>query len=258
MKPNNNFAKFINKNRSKILTAFGIGGLWGAAIWSNFQTVKITRLVDEEKKLRGVDKLPTKDIFKLGWKHYLGPVSVGIGSTGSVIVSDVDQERHVGALQAGLALAEAGKEKIIEETKKKIGEEATKAIEDKARQDLIEEKAAECTEATDIISTGCGEILYFEPYSGHFFRSSPTAIAMAFTSFCEELRTGNATLNEWLNLLNLDWIRIGFELGLDDTDLRNLRLDINTQSVPCLATGEAAMVVEIGADFHTNFVHLHG
>ena len=258
---NKSAAQFWHKNKSKVLTGVGITGLWGAGIWGMFRTVSATRAVDAEKERRGVDKLPPKDIIKIGWKYYILPFSAAVASTGAVVASDVSQQKSINVLQAGLTLAEVGTEKIIEEAKKQIGEEATKAIEDKAKEaitnDRIEEEQAGY-DIADIFVTGNGGVLFYEPETAHFFRSSPTAVANAFVRLKDDLQNGYVALNDWLNYLDLDYQRIGWELGLDDTDLKKLYLDTESKTVLCRATSEAAIVIDIGCNFHTEYVHRHG
>jgi len=257
MKASSNFSKFMAQNRSKILTGVGVAGMWGASVWAVCRTVKATRAVDAEKERLGVDKLTPKQIIKIGWKYYVVPFSVAIASTSAIVVSDVDQEKRVNTLQAGLALAEASKEKLLEETKKQIGEEATKVIEDQVRKEIVEDNK-DHYDVSDIATTNHGEILFYEPQSDKFFRSSHAAVAEAFTRLKDEIANGNAALNDWRNFLDLDYCRIGWELGLDEGDLKNLSLDIEHYTVSCPATGEAAIVVEIGVDFHADYVHRYG
>lgn len=245
---------WYQNNKPRIWTIGGVTLMWGAVGYAGWQGYKLAKDIQDKKEELGVEELPKKEIVKLIAKRAAIPVTIGAAGTTGIVGSDVHQERRIGALQAGIALAETAGSELKDAIAEKLGDKALDEVEDC----LLEKKAEEAaTDISDISVTGNGNVLFYEPNIGRFFRSSPSSVANGFSYLIQELENGPTDLNFWLtNCLDLYPVTIGFEVGMPSSYARKLELNIETKTVACKATGEAAIVVDLGCEFTSVYMSI--
>lgn len=245
---NTKIGQWTYKNRSKILTGAGIASMWGMTVYAVMQTPKAMKAIEKKKEELNTDKLTWLETVKATWMYYLGPFCIGAGGTTMVGISDSVQQKTIGIYQTSLALAEVAEvaaDEFKERVKERLGEEEAKKIETEVHQALAEKKYRDNGDVCNIYSTGEGELLFYENTTSTFFRSSYDSVSNAYISFKNGLNNSNGLpWNDWLQELGLYILPVGYTLGYNP-NWKGIELDLG-QSIICPATGEAAIVVDIG------------
>lgn len=245
---NTKIGQWTYKNRSKILTGAGIASMWGMTVYAVAQTPKAMAAIEKKKEELNVDKLTWLETVKTTWMYYLAPFCIGAGGTAMVGISDSVQEKTIGVYQTSLALAEVAADEFKERVKEKIGEEETKKIESEVHQAITDKKYKDDGDVCDIQITGNGDQLFYENTTCSFFRSSYTSVTNAYTSFMNGLYVSNGLpWNDWLQELGLKNSPVGYELGYN-INFRDPKIELDlTKANICPSTGEAAIIVDLGA-----------
>lgn len=174
--------------RNKKLMIFGalaIGGLIATAVtttWGSFKAAKVIQEKQPETK---------KEAAKLVWKYYI-PAGIAVGTT---IIADICFYRigmkEIAALTASVSYLTANRSKLEKKLREAVGEEKYKEIEKDVQKEIISEKirveealkdkkdgriegATTHPDSTRMVAeeTGCGDTLFYDGWSGRFFRSS--------------------------------------------------------------------------------------
>lgn len=170
----NTIAKFGVKHAPTICTGVGIVGMGGTMYMVHKSSPKYHKIVEEE----GGNKIET--FAKVYWPSLL---SFG-ASTGCIIAGNRISNKRYLALASAASLAQKELMNTQESILENFGPEALTTV----RQKVAEKRSAEASlTETDVIKTGKGNDLYYEPLTNHYFRSSEN----------ELIKTVNE-LNSWL------------------------------------------------------------
>ena len=213
----NKFFKAVNdfrvKHEPEILMAMGLSGLLFAIVWTTKATVEATHICDELKVKENKDKLTAKDVVKATWKLYLPVVISTSLAVPCIVAGNRASSKRYAALAAAYTISETALKEYQEKTKEVIGEAKEKKIQEAiSTQQVAEKKVSE----KEVILTGDGDQLFYEPLTGRYFKSSWNAIQKACNELNEEAlgsTTGSYTLNEWLDKIGLSTTEAGELLG---------------------------------------------
>lgn len=203
---------FTSKHSPEILTGFGIAGVVTTTVLAVKATPKAIRLIEIEEAAKD-DALTKKEIVKVAWKCYIPTIATGVFSISCLIGATSVNAKRNAALAAAYKLSEAAIVEYREKVVETIGEESEKAIREKIAKDKVENNPP--TQA-NIVPTGKGNTLCFEPTSGRYFYSDIDKIKSIENEINRRMLhdiSGYASLNEFYDELGLEHTSIGSELG---------------------------------------------
>lgn len=241
----NKFVKKINHEAVKrspgILAGLGVIGMFTAIGMAIHATPKAVVVLEAEAGNRGVEpgELKPIDTVKTVGVYYIPTLATAVLSTFLIFEGfSINNKRHA-ALAAAYGLSEAAlkdfQDKLVEVDGEKKLDKVRKAI----AKDQVEKHPVENTE---IVLTGNGETLCYEPLSGRYFKSDIDKIKQAVNRTNSYLvREGIISLNDFYYELGLDGTSIGRDIGweLSQDDLIDLDFTatLTSDNTPCLAIG---------------------
>lgn len=92
---------FCNKHANLIFGFLGVAGVVGTAVTSSIATKNAIDILNEHEG----ENLTTKDKVKLVWPEYIWAGIVGVGTCGSIILSNVVSAKKAAALTAALLIS---------------------------------------------------------------------------------------------------------------------------------------------------------
>lgn len=230
---------FVSKHEPEILMSMGIGGMIFSLAWGIKASFKAARAIDKYKKTYGKDKLTAKETIKLTWKLYLPTVLSVAASVPCVIMSNKVSNKRYAAIATAYTISEAALQEYKDKTKEIIGEKKTKQIEESISDDRVTKTYSG---GNQVILTGNGDSLFYEPLSGRYFKSNWNDILKAANELNSEAITnmsGQTTLNDWFQKIGLETTEIGETLGWNLMNNSSNLIDISISShitkdnVPC-------------------------
>lgn len=251
-----NTAKMTMKKRSpEILTGLGIAGMISTVVLAVKATPKAMELISdaEEKgrlKLEKADKYDNEhidalvkevrkplNIVKVAWKPYIPAAVTGVASIACIVGANSIHARRHAVLYSAYKLSETAfneyKDKVVET----VGEKKEKVIREKVAQDKITELKFH---DDDIVYTGNGNTLFFDPISKTIFKSSRNSIEKSINDLNYRMSYGSEpymSLNEFYNEIKIPHYELGDELGWrTDKSLIDIAFIPSTTNVgePCL------------------------
>lgn len=230
---------FVSKHEPEILMSMGIGGMIFSLAWGIKASFKAARAIDKYKETYGKDKLTAKETIKLTWKLYLPTVLSVVASVPCVIMSNKVSNKRYAAIATAYTISEAALQEYKDKTKEIIGEKKTKQIEESISDDRVTKTYSG---GNQVILTGNGDSLFYEPLSGRYFKSNWNDILKAANELNSEAITnmsGQTTLNDWFQKIGLETTEIGETLGWNLMNNSSNLIDISISShitkdnVPC-------------------------
>ena len=133
---------------------------------------------------------------KVALPVYLPAIFCFTVSSGSIVGALVSGEKKVAAISSLEAVSSAMLRKTEEKVVEMVGPEKAKEIHEKVAQEILDENPI--TMADDAELTGYGNILFYEPLNGRYFRSSLDAVKNANADFRGHVsRKCWGSLNDW-------------------------------------------------------------
>ena len=218
-------SRAVSKHSPEILTGMGIAGMITTTVLAVRATPKALTLIDDEASVKG-EPLTKVEVVKAAWKPYIPAIVTGTMSTVCLIgASKVSTSRNAALLTAyklsETALAEY-REKVVET----IGEKKEQEVRHKvAKEKLIKNPP----KSSEIIITGKGNTLCYDPLSDRHFRSDLEIIRRAEITLNKEMINsigGMVTLNDFYNEIGLGRIDIGDDIGWTTDNM--IDLDISS------------------------------
>lgn len=201
------------KKSPEILIGVGIAGLITSTVLAVTATPKALLIIDEYKLTNKKDQITPKEAVKTTWKCYLPAAITMTISAALIIFGDSIHLRRNAAMLAAYTAGETAiknyKNKVIET----IGEKKEKEIRDKVAQDEVDSKPVS---QSNVINTGLGDTLFYDSYSGRYFRHSINAVEKAINTFNGEMLNVYGCflpLNRLYELLGLPSIKLGNYIG---------------------------------------------
>lgn len=227
-KPNllKNAQMVLSKHSPEILVGMGIAGMVSTTVLAVKATPKAVRLIEEKKREERKDELTALETVKTTWKCYIPTAVSMIFSAGCIIGANSVNARRNAALATAYKLSETALAEYSEKVIETIGEKKEQVVRDKVAEAQI---ANNPVSKSEIIVTGDGDTLCFEPMSGRYFRSSIDKIKRAENELNRRLyhdMYGCVTLNDFYDELGLDTTEVGDMVGWNT----NKKVDIGISS----------------------------
>lgn len=219
MKAGKAIGTFVARNSPRILMGGAIAGLGTTVVFSIKDTTEAQPELNFEETQKG-EKLTFKEKVKVAYKYYWRTALGVIGTTACIIGGHTIQEKRTAALAALYTLSESTlkdyKDKIIETKGKKEEEKITNAI--------LADKVKGADMVENVIHTGEGETLCYEPITGRYFRSDINSIRRAENDTRQQLYGDlRVSLNEFFDFLKIPRTELGDEMGWNSDEPIELR-----------------------------------
>ena len=219
--------KFASKRSPEILTGIGIAGMISTTILAVRATPKALELIEEQKKEESVDELSSFEVVKVAWKPYIPAMVTCIVSTACLIgASSVNTKRNA-ALATAYKLSETALSEYRDKVVETIGEKKERIVRDKVAEERVKKNPVSKNE---VIVTGNGKTLCFDPISGRYFMCSIETIKKAENTLNKQMLhdiSGYVSLNEFYDELGLDHTSVGNDLGWNTNQL--IDIDFSSQ-----------------------------
>lgn len=214
-----NTRRFVSKRSPEILTGIGIAGMITTTVLAVRATPKALVLIEEKKKEEWVDKLSPLDVVRVAWKPYIPAAVTGVMSIACLIGASSANVKRNAALATAYKLSETALTEYREKVIETVGEKKERAIRDKVAEERIKKNPVSKNE---VIVTGNGKTLCFDPISGRYFMSSIETIKRAENKLNKEMLhdiSGYVSLNEFYDEIELDHTSVGDDLGWNTDQL---------------------------------------
>lgn len=219
--------KFASKRSPEILTGIGIAGMITTTILAVRATPKALELIEEQKEEESVDELSSFEVVKVAWKPYIPAMVTCIVSTACLIgASSVNTKRNA-ALATAYKLSETALTEYREKVIETIGEKKERIVRDKVAEERVKKNPVSKNE---VIITGNGKTLCFDPISGRYFMCSIETIKKAENTLNKQMLhdiSGYVSLNEFYDELGLNHTSVGNDLGWNTNQL--IDIDFSSQ-----------------------------
>lgn len=192
-------------NAPEILTGIGVVGNCASLILAVKTTPTALYLIDEKKKELAKDELTTKETVEACWKCYIPTAGTFLLSTACLIGSlSINSKRNM-ALSTAYSLAE----NALIEYQRKVVETIGERKESEIRKEVAKGELTRYPIVTsEVVDTGFGDCMCFEPITKRYFRSSPTKIQEARNRINAQINgEDTASFTDWLYELHLSPIK---------------------------------------------------
>ncbi len=219
-------AAFATKNSNALLTGIALGTLMGTALSvasavpkvmkveeTKKEDLEIARNDEERKHIKRAAAVKVAKILVV-------PVLMFLVCGGCIIGNAYINSKKIAALAAAYALSEQKIEDLENAAKEISGPKKAALISEKAGKDDIERRASRNEE--DVITTGHGDDLFWEPKTGHWLRANRDFVLLAFSEIDKLVNNGlgdTIHLNELFERLKLPCeTELGQWFGWDPND----------------------------------------
>lgn len=189
------FKEFFESYKPEIGIVGGIAGMWVAAGFSIFATVKVVRKLDRAKEEKG-EELTFKEKLKVIAPWYAGPAVLATVSTVSAVGGVKSELTRTALIASAAKVTQRALDAQEEATKEIVGEEKAKEIRKKATE-VMDEKSSDGNVAVySVIDTGEGESFFCDPYllPGVIFTGNWQKIRSNVNDLCAAMVRGDVDL----------------------------------------------------------------
>jgi hypothetical protein len=192
----------------------GIAGMVTTTIIAVKATPKAILLMEEKKKELEVEKLPPVEVVKTTWKCYVPAAVTGVVSVACLISSNSVNSKRNAALATAYKLSETAFTEYRDSVIETFGEKKEKTVRDKVSEKQIQEHPVN---KTDIIVTGKGQTLFFDPLSHRYFYSTIESIKRVENKLNKDIITdpfdSGVTVNDFYTEIGIPTTATGDALG---------------------------------------------
>lgn len=230
--------KMIGDNSPLILTGIGAAGVITTAVLTGKAVFKADRILMEYR----YDQQPTntlfidkKDATRKIWQVFIPPTISGIVTVGAVIAANQIGTRRAAAMATAYVLSEKAFGEYKEKVAEKIGETKARNIRTDIAQDRVNRDPV--TER-EIIMTGAGSVLCYEPFTGRYFHSDMETLKSAQNAVNHQINNSYyASLSDFYDRVGLDHTTLSDDLGWNSDELMELVFDsvLASDGRPCLS-----------------------
>lgn len=204
----------VSKHSPEILMGIGIAGMITTTVLAVKATPKALLLIEETKHDLEVETLTPVETVKATWKCYIPAAVSGVASVACLIGSNSVNAKRNAALATAYKLSETAFAEYRDSVIETIGDKKERTVRDKVSEKQIKETPVTKTE---VIVTGKGQTLFFDPLSSRYFYSSLEKIKRAENKLNKEINTNpfdtGVTVNDFYSEIGLPGTATGDGLG---------------------------------------------
>ena len=204
----------LSKHSPEILVGIGIASMLTTTVLAVKATPKAMQLIEQKKEELDVDKLTPVETVKVAWKCYIPAAISGTAAIACFIGSNSVHAKRYSALATAYKLSETAFNEYRDKVVETIGEKKERTVRDKVSKEQVESNPIQ---KTDIIVTGKGNTLCFDPLSHRYFYSDLEKIHRAANKLNYEINTNpfdsGVTLNDFYMEIGLHGTVTGESMG---------------------------------------------
>lgn len=244
----------MNRNLPSILSGAAIAGIV-AAVWTTYKATpeinsalesakwdKTDKVNEDEETVSADNVTLTKwETFKAVAPYVWKPAACVAFSAVCVVSANVLNVQRLTMLAGAYKLSEKKLQEYEEKAKELLGEKKATELHDEVVKSMCDKDLDKAV----IEETGTGEAIFYDLFSGRYFRSNMETIRTEESRVNRDVANGDfVTLNTLYNALGLDGIRFGDDFGWGNScsvrDPQALDIDI-TYEVRVLNGKEVAV-----------------
>ena len=176
----------LSRHSPEILMGIGIAGMITTTVLAVKATPKALQLMESKKIELEVETLAPVDVVKTTWTCYVPAAISGAVSIACIIGSNSVNAKRNAALATAYKLSETALTEYRDKVVETIGEKKEKTVRDKVSEEQIKNNPVSKTE---VIVTGKGKTLFFEPLSSRYFYSDLELIRKAANNLNWKINT---------------------------------------------------------------------
>ena len=200
----------VSKHKPEIFLGLGISLGVTSTVLAVKATPKALDLI-EDARYEKDEELTAAETAKACWKCYVPAATAGVASVACILGANSVSARRTAALTAAYQISETALSEYREKVIETIGEKKEQAIRGKVHKDRLDKNPVG---KNTILFTGHGNTLCYDYWTGRYFYSDIDKIKRAQNDFNKDLIDEMCkSLNEFYDLLNLDHVAIGDEIG---------------------------------------------
>lgn len=192
----------LAKHSPEILTAVGIVGLITAGVTAVKNTPSAMDILNKAREEKG-EEVTKVEAVKLCWKPYIFPVILATVSVVSIIFARRIDAGRTAALVTACKMSEQAAERFETATREVVDDKTLGKIQDKVTRDISKDRPYVDDEVIDLGTAGPKQ-LFYECYSGRYFRATRDYVDKAINEFNRQLlNEDDMIVNEYLDCFNL-------------------------------------------------------
>lgn len=206
-----NIVKTAKLHTPELMIGAGVASMITSTVLAVKSTTKAVDIINDIEYTENVELTNTEKI-KETWKAYIPSILTGAVGIGLIVGGTTKSLNRSTALASMYSASEAAYKVYKEKVKEEIGEEKANKIEKEIIKEKIKEVPVDNGGITNIYYTGTGEQLFYDTFSGRYFRSS-----IQYVETCVN-KVNKHIINEFLMSVN-DFYN---ELGIPEIGAGNL------------------------------------
>lgn len=196
---------FLKRNAPTILTCIGGVGVVITAVMAVKTTPKALTLLEEAKEEKG-EALTELEVVKTVAPSYIPTMLMGAATITCIFGANILNKRQQASLASAYALLSTSYKEYKDKVKEMLGEDANEQIGNEIAKDHYKE--------IDISDEEDGLELFYDNFSGRYFRSTMYKVQRAEYALNRELFMRDYVyLNEFYEMLDLEPVDAGYSLG---------------------------------------------
>lgn len=202
--------KTTKRHSPEILTGIGIASMITSTVLAIKATPKAFMILEEKKYEEDIDTVKPLDAVKATWKCYIPTVVTGVVGVTCLVCSNRVSARRNAAIAAAYAISESTLKEYKDKVVETIGEEKEREVRQSIAQDRAEREPKLDAIQNDIWEDcPCLEALTNTP-----FMSNEIKLRKALNDLNYKIRNHDyASLNEWFDMIEIERVGIGDDLG---------------------------------------------
>lgn len=218
--------RILGQHSPEILAGSAVGGTILTVIFAVRATPKACKIIDGlyaehqeeavEAEENGLEyKVPTAEIVKAVAPTYLPTIGMGVLTIACIIGSTVVSHRRYALLEGLYSTAEVALAEYQHKVVEKIGEKAETKIRNEIAEEHVEKQPLSAP-ATQVVFTGHGDTLFYDDWSGRYFRSDYEKVRSAVNEVNRDILSQMwVTVNEVYYYLGLPPVECGKKCGFN-------------------------------------------
>lgn len=200
----NNSKLFVKRNASTILTCIGGAGVIATTVSAVKATPKALELIDQAEEVKG-EELTKVETVQVTWPVYIPTLVYGATTLACIFGANMFSQKGQASLMSAYALVDNSYKEYKKKVEELYGEDADGEIRGAIANDKYE--------AADI-PEGDGKELFFDEFSGRFFRSTMETVLKAEYAINRDISLQDwATVNNFYEYLEIPTIDAGDIVG---------------------------------------------